>query len=178
MKAKFNKDKWILHAISKGYILVEKDGTIWRAISAIGGKVDRKKGYRQVKFRTHPKSGRVYYNMVWMGFTKSVLVNRVVALRYLPNPDNLPQVNHIDGDKENNALSNLEWSTGSDNEKHAHRTGLKSGRGSGNSNAKLSVAQIHAIRASTALSKALAKKYGVTQSTINSIRSRRTWNHV
>jgi len=47
----------------------------------------------------HKATGRVYFNMTWRGITKSVLVNRVVALRFLPNPLGLPQVNHIDGNE-------------------------------------------------------------------------------
>lgn len=56
---------------------------------------------------------------------KNCLVHRLVAIHFIPNPDNLPEVNHIDGNKENNHVSNLEWVSTSDNQKHAIRTGLK-----------------------------------------------------
>lgn len=52
-------------------------------------------------------------------------IHRLVALFYIPNPDNLPCINHIDGNKKNNHVDNLEWCTYSHNGKHATRTGLQ-----------------------------------------------------
>jgi hypothetical protein len=177
--SKFPKDNWIKDALSKGYVIARENGDIWRAKRVNkDGTVDKSAGYALVKVQVHKATGRVYFNMTWRGFTKSVLVNRIVAWRFHPNPKNLPQVNHIDGDKENNAKDNLEWATGSENEKHAHRTGLKSGRGSANSNAKLTVAQVHEIRAAADPAPELAKRYGVSRSTIVNIQRNKTWRHV
>lgn len=58
------------------------------------------------------------------GQCKSFKVHRLVALAFLPNPQNKPDVNHKDGNKANNWLSNLEWSTEKENVQHAVRTGL------------------------------------------------------
>lgn len=52
-------------------------------------------------------------------------VHREVALAFIPNPYNLPEVNHIDGDKHNNHVSNLEWVTHQQNVQHSFDTGLK-----------------------------------------------------
>ena len=52
-------------------------------------------------------------------------VHRLVAQGFIPNPDNKPMVNHIDGDKSNNNIDNLEWCTQSENMHHAYRTGLQ-----------------------------------------------------
>lgn len=55
----------------------------------------------------------------------SMFVHRLVALAYIPNPDDKPQVNHLDGDKGNNAPTNLEWVTAQENANHAYALGLR-----------------------------------------------------
>lgn len=178
MTVEFSKDRWIVDAISSRYLVVQKDGTVLRCRAALRDGTLMSADYVKIPQRVHKATGRVVLDFTWRGIKKTVLVNRIVALRFLPNPQNLPQVNHIDGNKENNALSNLEWSSGSDNERHAHRTGLKSGRGSANSNAKLTAEQVAEIRESRDTPVELAFRFGVGVSTIVNIRNRKTWKHV
>lgn len=55
---------------------------------------------------------------------KHMYVHRAIALGLIPNPNNYPQINHIDGNPRNNSVSNLEWCTGSQNVQHAYKIGL------------------------------------------------------
>lgn len=59
---------------------------------------------------------------------KTLKVHRVVAQTFLDNPLNLPEVNHIDGDKSNNSLDNLEWCDKKENQQHAIKIGLRKGK--------------------------------------------------
>lgn len=70
-----------------------------------------KKGYQRVR-------------VTISGEKMTFKVHREVAKAFIPNPDNKPQVNHIDGNKSNNAVDNLEWVTNLENARHAIKAGL------------------------------------------------------
>lgn len=72
-------------------------------------KPNNVKNYLQVSLQKH-------------GETKYQKVHRLVADTFIPNPNNYPQVNHIDGNKHNNCVDNLEWVTSSENQLHSYYT--------------------------------------------------------
>lgn len=100
---------------------------------------------------------------------KKHYVHRLVAEAFIPNPENKPEVNHIDGNKHNNSVDNLEWCTSSENQKHACREHLQIPK------YKLSAAQADEIRklyvpkSKEFGTVALAKKFNVSQGTIYKI---------
>lgn len=92
-------------------------------------------------------------------------IHRLVALAFIPNPDNLPEINHKDGKKSNNEVENLEWVTSKENIDHAFGTGLAyARRGCDSRSSKLTILQIEEIvslRAAGQTLREIAKKFGV-----------------
>ena len=110
-------------------------------------------------------------------------VNRLVAIAFIPNNQNKPQVNHIDGNKLNNCVENLEWVTNSENQIHAYKTGIEvSRKGEKHGMAKLKdceakeIKNIYSKGGITQLE--LSKIFKVSQSTINRVTSGNNWKHI
>lgn len=78
----------------------------------------------QIKSTRISNKGYEYVRLYIKDKGHNVAVHRAVASAFIPNPDNKPTVNHRDGNKRNNHVDNLEWSTYSENLKHAYKTGL------------------------------------------------------
>lgn len=88
------------------------------------GRVYSNKSNKILRTQTH----RNGYVTVWISTkdgNKTPTLHRLVAEAFVPNPSNKPQVNHIDGNKQNNCASNLEWVTQSENTIHAYKLGLQ-----------------------------------------------------
>ena len=71
------------------------------------------------------KNGYLYVSLSKDGKVKRFKVNRLVAETFIENPYNLPITNHKNGDKTDNTVGNLEWTSYSENLKHAYKTGLR-----------------------------------------------------
>lgn len=109
-------------------------------------------------------------------------VHRLVAEAFCDNPEDKDEINHKDGNKENNRAENLEWVTRSENEQHAYDNNLvKVLKGSEKPCAKLNEEDIRNIRKeyeNGCLQIELAERYGVARQTISSIVNRKAWTHV
>lgn len=119
------------------------------------------------------------------GKTKVHYVHKLVGIAFIPNPLNKPQLNHIDGDTDNNKVSNLEWCTASENIQHAHDIGLASSpklKGSKHGAAKLTEEKVYEIKKLLQLGihthQQIADMYDISKSTIGGISSNRKWRHV
>lgn len=112
--------------------------------------------------------------------TKNFAVHRLVAIAFISNNENKYAVNHKDGNKKNNKLSNLEWVTKSENELHARRTGLKCTKGEKASKAILTEENVILIRKIHHYYSQyfLADLFSVSRSAIASVIKRRTWKHL
>ena len=85
-------------------------------ISNYGNLISLKRnGIRKDTMVSIGKSGRYYRVGLRNGDKKFFSIHRLVAMAFVPNPDNLPQVDHIDGDRTNNHVSNLRWVTAKEN---------------------------------------------------------------
>lgn len=112
------------------------------------------------------------------GKTIDALVHRLIAQTFLPNPENKPYINHIDGDKTNNSVSNLEWCTQKENVQHAIETGLKDDRGTHSSRASCNEEKLKEIRSLISEGKRneeIAKIVGVSKDVVRYIRCNRTY---
>lgn len=99
------------------------------------------------------------------GTAHTFRTHRLVAEAFIPNPEGKPFVNHIDGCKTNNVVSNLEWVTAKENAVHAWSTGLLKPRPN-HSQRKLSADQVREIRASNLSLRKLGEIYGVHNASI------------
>jgi hypothetical protein len=111
------------------------------------------------------------------GKLKTHTIHRLLALAFIPNPQNKPQINHIDGVKTNNVITNLEWATVSENTKHAFDNNLCK-NGENHYFAKLDNNSVIEIFKSKLNIKQLSEIYKVSVITIYKIKQKANWAHL
>lgn len=151
---------------------ITEDGQIWS-----------KRSNRFLKLNLF--NGYLATNTNVLGKAVVLIAHRLVAKAYIPNPDNKPQVNHKDGNKQNNHVSNLEWCTAQENVQHAYDTGLaKALSGTENYGSKLSEEDIRYIRANYKPydrefgARGLGRKFNVSHPIISYVINNKTYKNV
>lgn len=142
---------------------VTEDGRVFKNTKELSYSINVR-GYKILKVTLHGRQ-----------FNKKV--HRLVAETFIPNPNNYSDVNHIDGDKLNNHVSNLEWCTRKYNINHSYKLGL-SKTGEYRYNAKLTnddCSEIFEAHEAGISQRDIAKHYNVSQPTISGILSRKRY---
>lgn len=178
----FYKDKWANIPEFEGYYQVNMEGTIKSLEREIVDKVghvytiperilksniNNQNGYLQTGLSVNNKKSMVYNH-------------KIEIAAFVPNENNLPVVNHKDGDKLNLTLTNLEYTDYSGNNQHAYDTGLKP-KGENFYNSKLtetSVREIRELYNNNESYSNMAKMYNVSRATIRDVCLGKTWKGV
>jgi hypothetical protein len=126
------------------------------------------------------------YRMITLckkGIRKNYKVHRLIMESFKPNKDNKPQVNHLNGDKSDNKLENLEWATSSENSLHAYRNKLNYAKSGSECNlSKLTEVEVILIRGllneGKLTQRAIADKFNVSPTAIYCIKKKINWKHL
>lgn len=136
--------------------ILRKSG-LYGPIKPVKIRHDNNRGYLLISIKPYKKP------------CKNFLIHRLVAIAFLENPENKPQVNHINGIKDDNRVENLEWCTNLENQKHSVETGLRYSIRDRIATTKIKNEEYPAIRKRIDLGESLnsiAKSYQVYQPTI------------
>ena len=143
--------------------------------------------FKSFKYLTHQKTDDDYWfiSINKNGKTRKCYIHRLVALAYIDNPENKPQINHIDGNKKNNTVTNLEWVTAKENTAHAMKLGTKwyyGAKGMENGRSVFTDEQIHAacklLEEGIKTPKEISKITGVSRICLYTIRFGNGWSHI
>lgn len=135
-------------------------------------------GQKLIKFKIGT-TGYYSFTMCKNGGRKDSLVHRIVALAFIPNPNNYPYINHKNLNKLDNRVDNLEWCTQKINIHHAIENNcIPRFYGEDTSGAKLSNEMVMEILNAEGRFGDIAKKYGISRGNVGYIKSGKTWSSV
>ena len=161
------------NGIPKGEYRVSSLG---RAMSFKGGKV-------KILKQVFDGKGYAYVGIHKDGAQKKIHVHALVAMAFIPNPENKSEVNHKNGNKSDNRVENLEWATASENRQHALKTGLMRS-GCDRPDASLTAEQVREIRRDCIPNDkkfgitAFARKFNVSETVVFKVYYRETYKNV
>jgi hypothetical protein len=154
---------------------VHSDGSVWSTKS-------NWRGYGVRELKASPNSFGYYRVRVTVnGQRKSVFVAHLVALAFLPSrPETRCELRHLDGDKSHNQSANLKWGTAKDNaddrERHGHTA--KGSRNGASKLAESDVLKIKCLLIQRVTKTSIAKRFGVSPTTIGQIARKEIWANV
>lgn len=160
----------------EGWYEVSNLGEVKRVMPGTGTRCRVLKPYLDTK-------GYYSYTLTVLGKQKDHLAHRIVAYAWIENAKDRPCINHIDSNRKNNVVSNLEWVTYKENTNHCIKNGrfnghLHSLKGEKNPKSKLSEKDILKIRKSRKLLTEIAEEFGITSGYASLIRCNRVWKHI
>ena len=130
----WSDDSERISQLLEGFTTIKNmEGEEWRDLPELQGeyqvsnlgRVKRVKGAERLVKLTTQRNGYVYVTLWLDNTTKCFKTSRLVAKAFIPNPDNLPEVDHLNADKQNNTVSNLEWVTGEENRRREDAMNLR-----------------------------------------------------
>ena len=178
MQALIDTEEWRPTAVGKYEVssfgrVRSKDVREFVNSSRAGGHYRLRKG-RIIKPNLNKSTGYLQYHLHGEHGTTTILAHRLVANVFIPNFHGLPEVNHLDEDKSNNRVDNLEWCTSSENQLHSSYKQ----RGSLSATSKLTeleVLEIWSRLLSGEGQTSIAKDYNVTNHTVHKIKVGKNW---
>jgi hypothetical protein len=168
----YSKEKW---SLIDGY------GDKYK-VSNLGRVINEHKSRVLSAFKIN--SGYLCVSLYLDGKSSNKLVHRLVAAAFIPNHGNKPHINHIDFDRTNNAIENIEWCSPKENSRHSYSAGRFKTcfkPGSEAPCAKLNESQVVEIRERSMNGEGdapLSRAYGVTPRAVKRIRKRETWKNI
>jgi glucan-binding YG repeat protein len=181
----FSMEQWKDIPGYEGYYQISSKGKV-RSLDRVlsedsMGRSNRVKG-RPMKIRLD-KKGYCTVGVSKDSVKKHLKVHRLVAQAFISNPHNKPQVNHINGDKTDNRVENLEWCTQRENNIHALKEGLRvSEKGEKHGQAKLKEEQVIEIRKlakdAQRTQQSIADEFNVSRRLVGMITNRQIWTHI
>lgn len=162
---------------------VKRTERFYTQLNALTGNYNTKKLSEMIMKPFEDEDGYLRIQLIKEGQRKKHFIHRLVSLNFISNPENKPEVNHKEGDKKDNRVWMLEWSTSSENQRHAIANNLyECQKGETNGHAKLTevkVREIHELwKLGEYTQEYLGNKYGVAANAISRIVNGIRWKHI